>query len=67
MLQYKKIDVSETINTNRRNASKECTLCHYWHFRYVGFKFEPHVCIKCHDVSMVAYELKYIAILNVKG
>ena len=33
----------------------------------VGFKFEPHVCNKCHDVLMTAYELKNIAILNVKG
>ena len=33
----------------------------------VGFKFEPHVCNKCHDVLMTAYELKNIAILKVKG
>ena len=31
------------------------------------FRFEPHVCNKCHDVLMTAYELKNIAILNVKG
>ena len=42
-------------------------LCHYWYFKDVGFKFEPHVCKKCHDVLMTAYELKNIAILNVKG
>ena len=42
-------------------------LCHYWIFKYVGVKFEPHVCNKCHDVLMTAYELKNIAILNVKG
>ena len=40
-------------------------LCHYWYFRDVGLKFEPHVCNKCHDVYMTAYELKNIAILNV--
>ena len=27
---------------------------------------EPHICNKCHDVLMTAYELKNIAILNVK-
>ena len=32
----------------------------------VGFKIEPHVCNKCHDVLMTAYELKSIALLNVK-
>ena len=33
----------------------------------VGFKFEPHICTKCHDVLMTAYELKNIAILNAEG
>ena len=42
-------------------------LCHYSYFKDVGFKFEPHVCHKCHDVLATAYELKNIAILNVKG
>ena len=42
-------------------------LCHYWFFKDLGFKFEPLVCNKCHDVLMTAYELKNIAILNVKG
>ena len=51
----------------KKNASKECMLCHYWYFNGVGFKFEPHVCNKCHDGLMTVYELKNIAILNVKG
>ena len=59
--------VSEEIDTNKTSASKECILSHYWYFKDVGFKFEPHVCNKCHDVLMTAYELKNIAILNVKG
>ena len=67
MLQYVKIDVSEGIHTNKTSASKECMLCHYWYFKDVGFKSEPHVCNKCHDVLMTAYELKNIALLNVKG
>ena len=41
-------------------------LCHYWYFKHVEFKFEPYVYNKCHDVLMAAYELKNIAILNVK-
>ena len=41
-------------------------LCHYWYFKDVGFKFEPHVSNKCHDVLMTAFELKNIAILNAK-
>ena len=42
-------------------------LCHYWYFKDFGFKFEPHVCNKCQDVLMYAYELKNIAVLRVKG
>ena len=67
MLQYKKIDVSEGIDTNKISASKGYMLCHYWHFKDVRFKFEPHVCSKCRDILMTAYELKNIAISNVKG
>ena len=64
MLQYKKIDVSEGIDTNKTSASKECDYCY---FKEARFKFEPEVCNKCHDVLMTTYKLKNIAILNVKG
>ena len=67
MLQYEKIDLPEGIDIDKTSASKECELCHYWHFKDVGFRFEPHVCNKCPDVLMTAYELKNIAILNVEG
>ena len=30
------------------------------------FRFKPHVCNKCHDALMNAFEWKKIAILNVK-
>ena len=66
-MQYEKIDISEEIDINKTSASKECMLCYYWYFKDVGYKFEPHVCNKCHDVLMTAYELKNIAILNVKS
>ena len=67
MLQYKKIDASEGIDVNKTSASKECELCHYWFFKDIGFKFEEHVCNKCHDLLTMAYSLKNIAILSAKG
>ena len=66
MLQYKRINVSKGINVNKTSASKECILYHYWFFKAVGFKFEEHVCNKCHDLLM-AYGLENKAILRVKG
>ena len=67
MLQQKKIDVSEGIDVNKTSASKECELCHYWLFKDVGFKFEEHICNKCHDLLAMAYSLQNITILSAKG
>ena len=66
MIQYNKINVSEVIDANKTSASKECELCHYWLFKDFGFKFEEHVCNKCHDLLTIAHSLKDIAILNQK-
>ena len=60
MLQYEKIDVSEGIDTNKTSASKECMLYQCWYFKDVGFKFEPHVYNKCHDVLIASEDfVKY--------
>ena len=67
MLKYEKIDVSEGIDENKTSASKECELCSRWFFKDVGFKFEEHVCNRCHDLLTMAYSLKNIAILSAKG
>ena len=54
----KKNDVSEGIDINKTIASKECELCHYWFFKDNGFKFEEHVCNKCHNLLAMAYSIK---------
>ena len=30
MLRYQKINISEGLDVNKTNASRECELCHYW-------------------------------------
>ena len=67
MLQYEKSDVSEGIEVNKTNASKEYELCHYWLFKDIGFKFEEHVCNGWYDLLTMAHPLKNIAILSGKG
>ena len=67
MLQYQKIDISEGIDVNKTSAPKEYEHCHYWFFKDVGFKFEEHVCNRCHDLLKMAYSLKNIAVLSAKG
>ena len=67
MLYYNEIDVSEGIGINKSSKSKECVVCHYWYFKDIGHTFEPYVCNRCHDISMMAYNLENNAILNIKG
>ena len=51
MIEYERIDISEGIDVNETNLSKECDICHYWYFKDTGFKHEPYLCNGCHDLS----------------
>ena len=57
MLQYKRIDISEGIDDNKTNLSKECDICPYWDFKDIGFKYEPDLCNRCHDLMQKSYGL----------
>ena len=67
MLYCDTIDVSEGIDTNKTNASKECNICHYWYFFEKGFKFPLDVSNGCPDPVMMSMNLSYIAVLNTNG
>ena len=67
VLQYEKIDVSDGIDVNKTSALEECELCHYWFFKDIGFRFEDHVCNRCHNLLTTAHSLKHTAILSSKG
>ena len=67
MLEYERIDISEGIDVNKTNLSKECDICHYWHPKDIGFKYEPYLCNGCHDLMQKAMRFNNVAILNVKG
>ena len=67
MIQYERINISEEIDLNKSDKSKECMVCYYWYFKDIGYKYEPHACIKCHDASMMVYDLNDFMILNIKG
>ena len=67
MLEYDRIDISEGINVNKTNLSKECDIYHYCCFKDIGFKYEPYLCNDCHDLMQQAMSFKNIAIVYVKG
>ena len=67
MLEYKRIDISERIDDNKTNLSKEYDICHYQYFKHIGFKYEPYLCNDCHDLMQKAMGFNNIAIVYVKG
>ena len=67
MLQYERIDISEGIDFDKTNRSIECIICHYWYFEDIGFKYQPYVCNRCHDFSMIVQNLNDFVILRVKS
>ena len=67
MLEYDRMDISEGIDIKKRNASKERKICHYWYFKDINFKYEPHLCNGCHGLMQKAVSFNNIAIVYVKG
>ena len=67
ILEYNTIDISEGIDIKKTNASKECKICHYWYFKDIGFKYEPHLCNGCHGLMQKAISFNDVAIVYVKG
>ena len=67
MLEYDRIDISEGIDVNKTSALKECDICHYWYLKDIGFKYEPDLCNRCHDLMQKAMSFNNVAIVYVKG
>ena len=68
MLEYNRIDISEGIDVNKSNdKSKECDICHYWHFLDKNFSYQRHLFNGCHDLMQKAMSFNDVAIVSVKG
>ena len=67
MLEYDIIDISEGIDINKTNASKECDIYHYWYFLDKNLNYEPCLCNSCHDLMKKAMNLNDVAIVSIKG
>ena len=67
MLEYDRTDISEGIDINKTNASKECDICHYWYFLDKGFKYVLYLCNDCHDLMQKAMKFNDVAIVFIKG
>ena len=67
MIEYERIDISEGIDVNKTNLSKESDNYHYWYFKDISFKYQPYLCNGFHDLMQKAMGFNNIAILYVKG
>ena len=67
MLEYDRIDISEGIDVDKTNKSKECMFCHYWYFLNKNFSYGPYLCDGCYNMTQKSIDFKNIDIVYVKG
>ena len=66
MLAYDRIDISEGVDINKINTSKEGNICHYWYFKDIDFKYQPYLCNGGHGLMQKAMTFNDVAIVSVK-
>ena len=67
MIEYERINISERIDVDKTNKSKECMLCHYWYFLNKNFSYGPYICDGCYNISQKFKDFKNIAIVHIKN
>ena len=66
MLVYERIDISDGIDVDMSDKSKECMLCHYQYFLDKNFSYGPYLCDGCYNMMQKRSKLKNITIVCVK-
>ena len=67
MLKYDRIDISEGIDVNKTDRSRECKFCHYWYFLNKNFSYGLFTCDGCYDIVQRSIDFKDIAIVHIKN
>ena len=66
MLEDDRIDISEGIDVDETNKSKECMLCHCCYFLHKNFSYGSYLCDGCYNILQKSNNFKNIAIVHVK-
>ena len=66
MIKYERINISERIDVDKTNKSKECMLCHYWYFLNKNFSYGPYLCDGCYNIMQKSVDFKNIAIVRIR-
>ena len=66
MLAYERIGISDGIDVNKSDESKECTLCNYGYFLDKSFSYGSYLCDGCYNMTQKCNKVKNIAIIHIK-
>ena len=66
MLKYDRIDISEGIDVDKTNESRECKFCHYWYFLNENFSYGLFTCDGCYDMVQRSTDFRNITIVHIK-
>ena len=67
MLEYDRIDISEGIDMNKTDASKEQGICNFWYFLSKNFHCKPYLCNDCLNLMQKSMNFNDVAIVSIKG
>ena len=67
MLKYDRIDISEGIDVDKTNKSKECMFYHYWYFLNKNFSYGAYLCDGYYNMTQKSIDFKNIDIVSIKG
>ena len=67
MLKYDRIDISEGIDVDKTNKSKECMFYHYWYFLNKNISYGPYLCDGYYNMTQKSIDFKNIDTVCVKG
>ena len=66
MLEYERIDISDGIDVDMLDKSKECGFCHYWYLSHKNFNYGSYLCDRSYNIVQKCNKLKNIANVHVK-
>ena len=67
MLKYDKIDITEGIDVDKTNKSREYMFCHYCYYLNKNFSYGPFTCDGCYNIVQRSTNFKNIAIVHIKN
>ena len=66
MLKYDKVDITEDIDLNKTNKSKQCMFCHLWCYLNKNFSYGPFTCDGYYNIVQKSIDFKDTAIIYIK-